>query len=224
MAKKKLIHFEENLSYRHLFQQSYQELMAGFPLKGCWNRDYFRNDQPIILELGCGKGEYTVNLAQANPGRNFIGMDIKGARMWKGCKMVEELQIQNAAFVRSRIELVEHFFGKDEVSEIWITFPDPHVVNRRAHKRLTSPRFLERYSQILMPGGIIHLKTDNTSLYNNTLDTIMEHGHELVFASDDVYNHPGAEEAKSVQTFYEAKFRTEGIPIKYLEFRLRHGG
>jgi tRNA (guanine-N7-)-methyltransferase len=224
VAKKKLIHFEENLSFRHLFQQSYLELMAGFPLKGCWSRDYFRNGHPIILELGCGKGEYTVNLARANPGRNFIGMDIKGARMWKGCKMVEEFQIQNAAFVRSQIELAEHFFGRDEVSEIWITFPDPHVMNRRAHKRLTSPRFLGRYRQFLVPEGIIHLKTDSTSLYNYTLEIIEAHGHELIFASDDVYNNPGAAEAKSVQTFYEAKFRTEGIPIKYLEFRLRYGG
>jgi tRNA (guanine-N7-)-methyltransferase len=224
VGKKKLIHFEENLSFGHLFQQSYPELMAGFPLKGLWNKDFFRNPHPIVLELGCGKGEYTVNLAQADPGRNFIGIDIKGARMWKGCKLVEERQIRNAAFVRSQIELLEHFFDPGEVSEIWITFPDPHEPNRRAHKRLTSPRFLERYRKILAPGGIIHLKTDNSLLYDYTLGIIRADGHELMLASDDLYRETGAEQARSVQTFYEAKFRSEGIPIKYLEFRLNHGG
>lgn len=222
MAKKKLIHFAENVHFRHLFQQSYKELMEGFPMKGRWRSNFFMNSNPVILELGCGKGEYTVTLALANPGRNFIGMDIKGARLWKGCKMVEAHQINNAAFVRSRVELLEHFFTPGEVNEIWLTFPDPHEPNRRLRKRLTSPNFLEKYRKVLAPDGLIHLKTDNAGLYHYTLEVIGSAGHHLVHASEDIYNDGGSPEATSVQTFYESKFREQGVPIKYVEFRLRH--
>ncbi len=223
MAKKKLLHFAENRNFSHLFQQSYAELMAGFALKGKWRKDYFRNDNPLIIELGCGKGEYTVNLSLAYPDRNFIGIDIKGARLWKGCKMVEELNLANAAFIRSRIELIEHFFSGSEIDEIWLTFPDPHENNRRAHKRLTSPQFLERYRKILAPNGIIHLKTDSPGLFLSTIQVINEFKHELIFLSEDIYRSSLTTEATAIQTFYEEKFRQEGIPIKYLEFRLNHG-
>lgn len=192
-------------------------------MKGNWNRDFFQNGHPVILELGCGKGEYTVNLAQAHPDRNYIGIDIKGARLWKGCKMVDELGIRNAAFIRSRVEFLEHFFGKGEVNEIWLTFPDPFEPNSRANKRLTSPPFLERYRQVLADDGIVHLKTDNSGLFEYTLWVIREYRHELIYASDDVYNEADEHAATAIQTFYEQKFRSEGIPIKYLEFRLNHG-
>jgi len=222
VAKKKLIHFAENVHFDHLFQQSYHELMAGFPLKGKWKSKYFLNDHPLIIELGCGKGEYTVHLAVANPDRNFIGIDIKGARLWKGCKMVEELQIKNAAFIRSKIELLEHFFAQGEVDEIWLTFPDPHESNRRARKRLTFPRFLEKYRQVLSKTGFIHLKTDSESLHRYTLKVIREEGHELIFSSEDIYNDAQNHDATAIQTFYEEKFRSEGVPIKYIEFRLKY--
>ena len=223
MAKKKLIHFAENLTFRHLFQQSYKQLMEGFTLKGKWRDGYFLNDHPIVLELGCGKGEYTVNLAIAHPEKNFLGMDIKGARLWKGCKMVEELKLRNAAFIRSRAELLEHFFSPGEVDEIWITFPDPFEPNRRAHRRLTSPGFLERYRHVLSGNGIIHFKTDNAGLFHYTLGIINDQDHELIFASEDVYHDAENHPATTIQTFYEEKFKSEGIPIKYLEFRLSHG-
>jgi tRNA (guanine-N7-)-methyltransferase len=223
VAKKKLIHFAENLTFSHLFQLSYKQLMEGFPIKGNWNKDYFQNQHPVILELGCGKGEYTVNLAQAHPERNYIGIDIKGARLWKGCKMVDELNIRNAAFIRSRVELLEHFFAKGEVNEIWLTFPDPFEPGRRTNKRLTSPPFLERYRQVLAVDGIIHLKTDNSGLFHYTLGVIKEHGHELIYASEDVYEEDDEHAATAIQTFYEQKFRSDGIPIKYLEFKLKHG-
>lgn len=222
MAKKKLIHFAENVNFNHLFQQSYNELMKGFPLRGKWKSDYFQNGHPLIIELGCGKGEYTVNLAIKNPECNFIGMDIKGARLWKGCKMVEEMKIRNAAFIRSRIELLEHFFAPGEVDEIWLTFPDPHEPNRRARKRLTFPRFLEKYRQVLSKNGLIHLKTDNPGLFEYTLEMIKTGGHELIFASENIYQDAENHDATAIQTFYEAKFREEGIPIKYVEFKLSH--
>jgi tRNA (guanine-N7-)-methyltransferase len=222
VAKKKLIHFAENLHFRHLFQQSYTELMEGFPMKGRWRSGFFRNSNPVVLELGCGKGEYTVNLALANPGKNFIGIDIKGARLWKGCKLVEENQIANAAFIRSRVELLDHFFSPGEVDEIWLTFPDPHDPHRRSRKRLTSTNFLEKYRKVLAPDGLIHLKTDSLSLFQYTLEVIRDQGHILVQASEDIYKDGGGIESTSIQTFYEGKFREQGIPIKYIEFRLRH--
>lgn len=222
MVKKKLAHFAENLTFSHLFQNPYPDFSTEFILKNNWNRDYFHNDHPITLELGCGKGEYTVNLAVMYPQRNFIGMDIKGARLWKGCKMVQEMKLENVGFIRSRIDYIEYFFGPGEVDEIWITFPDPQPQSNRKRKRLTSPLFLNRYRKFLKPGGIIHLKTDNSGLYQFTLDIIKEENHHLVFSTEDIYSLDELHEATAIQTFYESIFRKDHIPIKYIEFKLNH--
>jgi len=224
VAKKKLLHFAENLTFKHLFQYPNQGLLSDFPLKGKWHTGYFQNDNPATLELGCGKGEYTVNLALNHPERNFIGIDIKGARLWKGCKMVEELGLKNVAFIRSRVEFLESFFAGNEVEEIWLTFPDPQPQSNRMQKRLTSPEFLERYKNILKSQGIIHLKTDNDSLYIYTLGVIREYGHFLVFSSEDIYRLDTFHEAMTIQTFYEDIYRKEGMPIKYIEFKLNYAG
>ena len=221
MAKKKLAHFAENLTFKHLFQHPYAQLPEHFSMKGKWNDGYFFNNNPITLELGCGKGEYTVNLAMLHPEKNFIGIDIKGARLWKGCKMVQEHGLKNVAFIRSRVEFLEHFFAGKEVDEIWLTFPDPHLQSNRIRRRLTSPEFLARFRNVLKPGGIIHLKTDNIKFYNYTLWVIREYGHRLLFSSDDIYRMEEPHEATAIQTFYEEMFRKEGTPIKYVEFTLK---
>ncbi len=221
MTKKKLAHFAENLTFPHLFQHPYPDIPEAFHLKNAWHSEYFHNEHPVTLELGCGKGEYTVHLAQNHPERNFIGVDIKGARLWKGCKEVQEQGLKNVAFIRSKIEFIERFFGENEVTEIWITFPDPHPITKRSYKRLTSPEFLDRYKKIMAKNGIMHLKTDNKGLYEYTLKVIEKYGHNLIFASDDIYNLAEPHESTAVQTFYEAKFRSAGIPIKYAEFTLK---
>jgi tRNA (guanine-N7-)-methyltransferase len=220
VAKKKLLHFAENLTFKHLFQYPHLGTLQDFPLQGNWHTDFFHNDHPITLELGCGKGEYSVNLAINHPEKNFIGMDIKGARLWKGCKIAEELGLQNVAFIRSRGEFLEYFFLANEVEEIWLTFPDPQPQSNRIQKRLTSPEFLMRYGNILKPGGIIHLKTDNDKLFRYTLRVIKELGHILVFSSDDIYQMETAHEATAFQTYYEEIYRKQGIPIKYIEFMM----
>jgi tRNA (guanine-N7-)-methyltransferase len=222
VVKKKLAHFAENLTFAHLFQNPYPDFNTVFPLKNQWKSEYFKNDHPLVLELGCGKGEYTVNLALSNPEKNFIGVDIKGARLWKGCKMVREMELKNVAFIRSRIEYIEYFFGKHEVDDIWLTFPDPQPQSNRKRKRLTSPLFLNRYINFLKPGGIIHLKTDNLGLYEFTLEIIEEQGHNLVFNSEDIYSIAQSHEATAIQTFYEEIYRKDGIPIKYIEFSLNY--
>ena len=220
MAKKKLRHFAENATFPHLFQQSYHELMAGFKLKGNWNNAYFHDPHPIILELGCGKGEYTVILASKHPEKNFIGIDIKGARMWKGCKIVQENELNNVAFIRTKIQLIQHFFAPGEIDEIWITFPDPQPKRRRASKRMTSPDFIELYRKILKPGGIIHVKTDNDGFFKYTKDIISKGGHNILECNEDIYNSGYIGEAAEIKTFYENMFLLEGIPIKYLKFML----
>ncbi len=159
-----------------------------------------------------------------NPERNFIGIDIKGARMWKGCKMVQEMELKNVAFIRTRIEYIEYFFGEDEIDEIWITFPDPQPQSNRKRKRLTSPLFLNRYKRFLKPGGVIHLKTDNPGFYDFTLGIIEEEKHRLILSSDDIYSLDQPHEATTIQTFYEAIYRKNNIPIKYIEFALNHEG
>lgn len=219
MGKKKLLHFQENLTFPHLFQYHYNEIETHFNLRSKWNDDFFNNPNPIVLELGCGKGEYTVGLAVKYPQKNYVGIDLKGARLWRGCKTVEEQQLKNVAFIRTRVDHVERFFGKEEVSEIWITFPDPQV--GKARKRLTAPVFLDRYKNILTPGGIIHLKTDDPGLFSYTQEVIAENHLNILFSTDDLYNNPSPEDVRSIRTYYENIWLEKGKKIYYVQFQLK---
>jgi tRNA (guanine-N7-)-methyltransferase len=219
MSKKKLQRFAENQIFPNLFQPSPQEMYEReFELKGRWNTDYFGNKNPIVVEFGCGKGEYTIGLAHRFPLKNFIGVDIKGARLWRGCKTAYEAGLKNAAFIRNKIEFVNSLFAEQEVSEIWITFPDPQP--KKQKKRLTSSRFLSHYAKLLKSEGIIHLKTDNLPLHLYTLQVIEKNKLELLFASDDLYHSNAADDILSIQTFYEKQFLAKGQKITYLKFRL----
>ncbi|MBN2175970.1 MAG: tRNA (guanosine(46)-N7)-methyltransferase TrmB [Bacteroidales bacterium] len=218
MAKKKLQRFEENKTFYNLFQPEYEEVEKVFFLKGNWNRNFFNNQNPIVIELGCGKGEYSIGLARKFAGKNFIGIDRKGARIWRGCKTSVEESLINVAFLRIRVELLEKVFDRQEVSEIWITFPDPHPKSKESKRRLTSPRFLKIYQNILAPGGIIHLKTDNGDLFDYTLEVIREFNYNLHYQTKDLYKSAFGGEAPKIQTFYERMFLDENTQIKYLLF------
>lgn len=225
MSKKnKLQKFEENRSFDNLFQYSYERIMEeGFPLRGKWHSDFFHNDHPIVLELGCGKGEYTVGLARAHREVNYIGIDIKGARMWRGLTQAREEGLPNVAFIRTRIDQIAHFFAPDEVNEIWVTFPDPHPGEgeRNARHRLTSPEFLERYRQIVVRDGILNLKTDSPIMYEFTLHEVIEkQGLPLLYATDDLYANNDDLEVKTIRTFYEQMWLDQGLKIKYLKFKI----
>lgn len=214
MAKNKLAKFADMATYSNVFQYDFETLKReGFPLQGRWST-HFKNEHPITLELGCGKGEYTVGLARTYPGKNFIGIDIKGARMWKGATQALEENLTNVAFLRTRVELLNRFFTENEVSEIWITFPDPQM--KKVNKRLTSTRFMKVYSRILKPGGIIHLKSDSSFLYQYTLALIQVNGLELLAETDDLYNSDLLDDALSIRTFYEQQWLERGINIKYI--------
>lgn len=223
MAKRKLQRFAENATFNHFFQPGWEELTAGFPLYGKWNSDFFKNTHPVIIEMGCGKGEYTVDLSDKYPQLNFIGVDKKGARMWRGAKTSKEENRPNVAFLRIRAENINKVFAPNEVDEIWITFPEPQPNSPRHSKRFTSPQFIERYRQILKPGGIIHLKTDSDIFYTYTLEVIREGGHHLLYNNSDLYANPDDPEVKDVidvQTHYEKIWLSQGFTIKYLKFRL----
>ncbi len=218
--KNKLQRFAENRTFNNLFQYSYEEIIKGFPYKGKWN-EFFGNNNRIVLELGCGKGEYTIGLARKYPDVNFIGVDIKGARMWRGLKTSQEEGLKNVAFIRTRINLIEYFFNEKEVDEIWITFPDPQVKESRERKRLTSQNFLRQYSKFLKPEGIIHLKTDGLLLYDYTREVVEQEGHILLYANENIYGSDDLKnEVTGIQTFYEQKWLSNQTRIKYLEFRL----
>ena len=207
MGKDKLKRFAENLTFKCLVQPSFEDIFhKDHPLKGHWNRDFFANDRPIILELGCGKGEYTIALADRNPQYNYIGVDIKGARMWRGAKTATERGMDNVGFLRTRIEFIDSFFAEGEVSEIWITFPDPQLKTRRAKKRLTSPLFLEYYARFLREDGWINLKTDSQHLYEYTNEVIRRFGLPCEVSNRDIYGTGYADETLSVKTAYEARF------------------
>lgn len=224
MAKRKLQRFAENATFPHFFQPTWDDLEAGFPLFGRWNEDFFRNSNPLIIELGCGKGEYTVDLSEKYPDKNFIGIDKKGARMWRGAKTSHEENRANVAFVRTRAESIGKVFAPSEVQEIWITFPEPQPKASRGSNRFTSPEFIERFRSFLAPGGIIHLKTDNEMLYNYTLDVIREGNHQLLFATSDLYENlenPEVADVVSVSTHYEKIWLEKGLSIKYLRFNLK---
>ena len=219
--KNKLKHFADNLTYKNMFQPDWEELKDEYYMRGKWDSEFFKNGNPITLEVGCGKGEYTVGLAQKYPNRNFIGMDIKGARMWRGCTDSNNLGLKNVAFVRNHVQLVPEIFAENEIDELWITFPDPQPKKGKINKRLTSQRFMEYYSRILKPDAIINFKTDNEPLFDFTLEVIEEYGHELILSVKDLYNTDGFEEVKSIKTFYEEKFSALGFAINYMQFRLR---
>ena len=218
-SKNKLKRFKENESFANVIQPTREALLSDdFLQKGAWE-SYFGNTNPIVLELGCGKGEYTVGLARKNPNTNYIGIDIKGARFWRGAKTALEEGLQNVAFVRTQIELIEHVFAKGEVSEIWITFPDPQYKFKRTHHRLTNPTFLRRYQQVLKPQGVVHLKTDSAFLHGYTLGVLDGWNITPQMAHHDIYQYVHApQDVVGIQTFYEQQYREQGIPITYLKF------
>jgi tRNA (guanine-N7-)-methyltransferase len=220
VAKKKLQHFTENATFPHLLQPNYELLQKGFSLRGKWREGFFKNNNPVVVELGCGKGEFTTGLGMKYQDKNFIGMDMKGARLWRGAKTSLLAGMKNVAFVRTRIELIDNIFAPDELDEIWITFPDPFPQKPKAKKRLTSPQFLDRYRKVTKIGATIHLKTDNTSLFEYSLGVITAQDLPLLFHSFDVDKNPGDDDVVSIRTFYEEMFRKKGEKIKYLRFKL----
>ncbi|MDR1581911.1 MAG: tRNA (guanosine(46)-N7)-methyltransferase TrmB [Prevotellaceae bacterium] len=218
MGKDKLRKFEENKLFKHVFQPltGGDMMNVGNPdFKGRWN-EKFDNFNPVVLELGCGKGEYTVALSRKYPDKNFIGIDIKGARLWRGAKTIAEEKIPNAVFLRIRIEFIDNFFAPDEVDEIWITFPDPQI--NKPRKRLTAPLFLDRYRKFLKKGGSIHLKTDSRILYDYTLDVINKNRFTLLSSYTDISAQNPNDELLSIKTFYETQYSAKGIPVTYLKF------
>ncbi len=218
-SKNKLKRFNENETFANVIQPSREEVLAGFQFKGNW-KAHFKNDFPIVLELGCGKGEYTVALAHRNPNINFIGIDIKGARFWRGAKTSIEDNLGNVAFLRSQIELIDLLFGAAEVAEIWITFPDPQIKFKRTKHRLTNTAFLDKYAKILAPGGIIHLKTDSEFMHGYTLGLLHGLGLQVVYANHDIYTNGGSpSDVLEIQTFYEKQYLSKGKPITYLQFK-----
>ncbi len=221
MTKRKLQRFNENEAFNHLFQPKREDLIDEFELKNNWNNLFFKNSNPIVLELGCGKGDYTIALAKKYPTINFIGIDLKGARLWRGAKTIEEEDIKNAAFIRTQIELIDCLFGENEISEIWITFPDPQIKLRRAKHRLTHPTFLEKYKHILHKEGVVHLKTDSEFLFGYTNGLIEANNYKILLASHNIYqkdNHNLPDYITSVKTFYEKKF-IDTKNITYLKFK-----
>lgn len=221
MARKKLARFAENQSFSHVIEPSRKEVEGGWPLRGKWH-EHFGNHHPLVLELGCGKGEYSVALGQRFPEKNFVGIDIKGARIWYGAREVVEQDLTNVAFLRTQVELLPYCFAPGEVAEIWITFPDPQIKYKRAKHRLTHPRFLELYGQVLKPGGVVHLKTDSEFLHGYTQALLHCLGHSVHEAWHDIDLQVTGRDhiLHGIRTHYEEKFRQEGKPITYLKFSL----
>jgi len=220
MGKDKLKRFRENESFTNLIQPKIIYPPVDHELKGKWKKNYFKNDNPIVLELGCGRGEYAINLALKYPEKNFIGIDWKGARLWRGAKTAFEDKMTNVGFLRIQIQNISAFFGKDEVDEIWITFPDPKLLKSDENKRLTSKRFLNLYRQFMISGGIINLKSDSRPFYDFTLETIMEENLDILKSTDDVYREFAGNEILSIQTTYEKLWLKQGSKICYLQFKI----
>ncbi len=219
MGKNKLQKFSDMEEFPHVFQYTYsalRELSQPFEYKGKWS-SFFGNDHPIVIELGCGRGEYTVALARMYPDKNFIGVDIKGSRMWAGAKESFLAEMKNVAFIRTNIEIISEFFAKDEVSEIWLTFPDPQM--KKVRKRLTSTRFMELYQQFVRPEGVIHLKTDSNFMFRYTEEMVKANGYEVLFENDDLYHSDFSDDKiLSIKTFYEQQWLDRGLTIKYIKF------
>ena len=221
-SKNKLKRFRENETFNNVFQPERSTLISDlFEMKGNWKKKYFKNNNPIILELGCGKGEYSLYLASKNEKLNCIGIDIKGARFWRGAKTAINKNIKNIAFLRTQIELIEYCFSKNEVDGIWITFPDPQLKYKRNRHILIHPNFLDKYKKIIKKGGVIHIKTDSEFLFGYSLGVLNNYPGDIIFAHHDIYNNPNSpSDAILEQTFYEKKFLKEGKSIKYIEFQL----
>lgn len=221
-SKNKLKRFKENDTFPNVIQPTREEVIGDFQYKGKWN-GFFENENPIVLELGCGKGEYTIALAEKNRDKNFIGIDIKGARFWRGAKTAIENNMGNVAFIRTQIELIDFIFAKNEVDEIWITFPDPQIKYKRTKHRLTNSEFLKKYNHILKPEGTINLKTDSEFMHGYTLGLLHGEGHEILHANHDVYkDYYSPEEVTGTQTFYEKQYLEKGKPITYVKFRVKY--
>ncbi|MEE9349244.1 MAG: tRNA (guanosine(46)-N7)-methyltransferase TrmB [Flavobacteriaceae bacterium] len=219
-SKNKLKRFRENDTFKNVIQPTREVVLKSFPLKGKWHT-FFNNDHPIILELGCGKGEYTIDLAKKNPNINYIGVDIKGARFWRGAKTAIEEKIENVAFLRTQIELIDLCFAANEVTEIWITFPDPQIKHTRIVHRLTNESFLKKYHTILKKDGIVHLKTDSEFMHGYTLGLLQGLKQDILYAHHHIYNNSESpKEATSVQTFYEKQYLKNNKAITYLKFKL----
>ena len=222
-SKNKLKRFKENETFNNVFQPSRADLVEGkYQLKGNWRQQFFKNANPLVLELGCGKGEYSVELAKKYPNKNFIGIDIKGARFWRGAKTAIENTIENVAFLRTQIELIEYAFAENEVDEIWITFPDPQIKYKRTKHRMTNSEFLKRYKKVLKPEGVVNLKTDSEFMHGYTLGLLHGEGHEVIYANHNVYNQEGSpKEVTSIQTFYESQYLEQNKPITYIRFKIK---
>tara|TARA_B100000809_G_C15119178_1_gene523610 strand:- start:834 stop:1508 length:675 start_codon:yes stop_codon:yes gene_type:complete len=222
-SKNKLKRFRENEIFSNVFQPTRAELVdSEYEFKGNWNATVFKNDNPLVLELGCGRGEYAVELAKKFPNKNFIGIDIKGARFWRGAKTATDENISNVAFIRTQIELVEFVFAENEVDEIWITFPDPQIKYKRTKHRMTNSQFLKRYKTILKPEGFVNLKTDSEFMHGYTLGLLHGEGHEVLYANHNVYKQEGSpEEVTSIQTYYESQYLEQNKPITYIRFKIK---
>jgi len=222
-SKNKLRRFRENETFENVIQPSREELEKDeFSLKGKWNKEFFKNDNPIVLELGCGKGEYTVGLSKQDSAKNFIGIDIKGARFWRGAKTAIEEELVNVAFLRTQIELIDRVFAVNEVDEIWITFPDPQIKYKRTKHRLTNNEFLQKYKHILKAEGLVNLKTDSEFMHGYTLGLLHGEGHEILYAHHDIYKNEYSPKAvREIQTFYEKQYLDQGKPITYIQFRIK---
>lgn len=227
MSKGKLQKFAEMETFKNVFQYPYSVISeVPFTMKGHWREQYFHNDNPIVLELGCGKGEYTVGLARMYPNINFIGVDIKGARIYTGAKQALEENLPNVAFLRTSIEIIDRFFGQEEVQEIWLTFSDPQMKN--VHKRLTSTFFMNRYRHFLINNGIIHLKTDSNFLFTYTTYMVEKNNLPVLLRTEDLYHTDGLDdrtrEILGIHTYYENQWIERGLSIKYMKFELPHAG
>ena len=222
-SKNKLKRFKENETFDNVFQPSRDDLVkSNYNLKGNWNKTVFKNDHQLILELGCGRGEYSVELAKKYPQKNFIGIDIKGARFWRGAKTAVEEHISNVAFLRTQIELVDFAFAENEVDEIWITFPDPQIKYKRTKHRMTNSEFLKRYKTILKPDGVVNLKTDSEFMHGYTLGLLHGEGHEVLYANHNVYKQEGSpKDVTSIQTYYESQYLEQNKPITYIRFKIK---